>query len=251
MSFLKMAKMKQSLRKMMLLPVGTVLVLAGVFWIIYFYSPAADAQAVFDFRLAEASRSVDEALRENPELSTTIKDRVMQCVTDLRRGDTRDVLARAAELRSSPASINNRSLVLAIKSIRDAVYASDYQQGYRNMIMIGGGILIIGALVLVYGYIQVRSAGIFVTTEVLTGNLKKYEAPEILNKELLKRDPPKSVTVMLTVNRYGHVIDLELTDGPVYLVPYLLQAVRKWRFEPFLHKGKSVPVIGEMRISFK
>jgi TonB family protein len=59
-------------------------------------------------------------------------------------------------------------------------------------------------------------------------------------------------TVMLhgKINREGAIADLQVMSGPEALVPAAVEAVRQWRYKPYLFLGRPVDVETEIQVNF-
>ncbi len=254
MSILKVAGLRNSIRKMFLLPVGATVIAIGIAWSVYFWYPTMKAREVADARREETIELAGKALAESDDIPRTVKERLEQCALDLQRGDTAAILPRLAELSANPSSYKyNRNIDLAIKSLKDAVHAANAQSSDFLMLLIGAGVIALGIGLVGYSFYQSVRCGVNVTAEQMAQHLNKFYAPELSPevKEEMRQKGIKNVTVQVTVNHMGFATDIEVLDGPPTLIPQLLRAARKWRFDPFLLKGRAVPVVGEMKITLK
>jgi periplasmic protein TonB len=50
------------------------------------------------------------------------------------------------------------------------------------------------------------------------------------------------VNVNAVINKTGDVVDLEVADGPIELVVSAVNAVRQWKYRPYILKGEPVEV---------
>ena len=254
MNILKLAGLKNSIRKMFLLPVGATVIAIGIAWSIYFWYPTMKAREVADARRAETIELAEKALAESDDIPRTVKDRLEQCAKDLQRGDTAAILPRLGEIGAKPAEYKyNRNIDLAIKSLKDAVYAMNAQSSDFLMLLIGAGVIALGIGLVGFAFFQSARSGVNVNAEQLAQHLNKFYAPELSPevKEEMRQKGIKCVTVQVTVNHMGFATDIEVLDGPPTLIPQMLRAARKWRFDPFLLRGRAVPVVGEMKITLK
>jgi TonB family protein len=59
-----------------------------------------------------------------------------------------------------------------------------------------------------------------------------------------------SVVVRATINRTGDVADLEVISGPIELVVSAVNAVRKWKYRPYLLNGNPVAVETQIVVNY-
>jgi len=59
-----------------------------------------------------------------------------------------------------------------------------------------------------------------------------------------------SVLMQALIGVDGLVQDLRVISGPAILVPAARQAVRNWRFKPFLQNGKPVETQARVTVNF-
>jgi outer membrane biosynthesis protein TonB len=54
-----------------------------------------------------------------------------------------------------------------------------------------------------------------------------------------------------TIGKDGRIETLRAVSGPKELVPAALDAVKKWRYQPFELKGETVEVATDIRVNFR
>jgi TonB family protein len=59
-----------------------------------------------------------------------------------------------------------------------------------------------------------------------------------------------SVLLHAVINRNGDIADLEVLDGPVELVVSAVNAVRKWKYRPYMLKGNPVEVDTHITVNY-
>ena len=59
-----------------------------------------------------------------------------------------------------------------------------------------------------------------------------------------------TVLISATINKTGDVEDLKVLDGPPELVESALEAVRQWKYKPYLLNGEPVAVLTEIRVNY-
>jgi protein TonB len=58
------------------------------------------------------------------------------------------------------------------------------------------------------------------------------------------------VHLVATIGKDGRVKQLQVIDGPVFLVPAAIEAVKQWIYRPTLLNGQPVEVIAPIEINF-
>jgi len=59
-----------------------------------------------------------------------------------------------------------------------------------------------------------------------------------------------TVRLRATINKNGDIVDLEVLDGPIELVVSAVNAVRKWKYRPYLLMGNPVEVQTEVIVNY-
>ena len=59
-----------------------------------------------------------------------------------------------------------------------------------------------------------------------------------------------TVRLNATINKNGDIVDLEVLDGPIELVVSAVNAVRKWKYRPYLLMGNPVEVQTEVIVNY-
>lgn len=77
---------------------------------------------------------------------------------------------------------------------------------------------------------------------VTTGLLIKKVRP-IYPREAKYAGIQGTVRMSAVINKTGDVVDLEVIDGPIELVVSAVNAVRKWKYRPYLMDGAPVEVV--------
>lgn len=84
--------------------------------------------------------------------------------------------------------------------------------------------------------------------------------PEVMEKHLVKRASPKfppgvrpngSVQVKLVVDTSGHPTSIEQTSGDPVLGAAMIEAVKRYEYQPYLVDGKAVEVETTVNVTFK
>jgi protein TonB len=58
------------------------------------------------------------------------------------------------------------------------------------------------------------------------------------------------VVLRATVNSEGAIESLRVLSGPAILAPAAREAVRQWRFKPYLQNGRAVETQAEITVNF-
>jgi protein TonB len=58
------------------------------------------------------------------------------------------------------------------------------------------------------------------------------------------------VRLRAVINKTGDVVDLEVMSGPIELVVSAVNAVRKWKYRPYLLMGEPVAVQTEIVVNY-
>jgi TonB family protein len=72
------------------------------------------------------------------------------------------------------------------------------------------------------------------------------EYPEQARKEHIQG----TVVLHAMINKVGDVVDLEVLDGPIELVPSAVVAVRAWKYRPYLLGGQPVDVETQITVNY-
>jgi protein TonB len=59
-----------------------------------------------------------------------------------------------------------------------------------------------------------------------------------------------TVIVKANIEKDGTIGYLEALSGPAKLIPPAMEAVRKWRYSPYLYKNEPIEVKTEIRVNF-
>ena len=59
-----------------------------------------------------------------------------------------------------------------------------------------------------------------------------------------------TVRMRAVINKTGDIVDLEVMAGPMELVVSAVNAVRKWKYRPYLLKGEPVEVQTEIVVNY-
>lgn len=87
------------------------------------------------------------------------------------------------------------------------------------------------------------SAG--VTTGLLIKKVQPIYPPEARSARI-----EGTVLMQATINKTGDVVDLEVLSGPIELVVSAVNAVRKWKYRPYLLKGEPVAVQTQLVVNY-
>lgn len=88
-----------------------------------------------------------------------------------------------------------------------------------------------------------------VSQGVTAGLLVKKVAP-IYPMDVRHEHIQGTVRMRAVINKTGDVVDLEVIAGPMELVVSAVNAVRKWKYRPFLLKGEPVEVQTEIVVNY-
>jgi len=59
-----------------------------------------------------------------------------------------------------------------------------------------------------------------------------------------------TVVLQAVISKTGDVVDLEVVSGPIELVVSAVNAVRKWKYRPYLLMGKPVAVSTQIVVNY-
>jgi TonB family protein len=98
---------------------------------------------------------------------------------------------------------------------------------------------------------------------VATGSTERILVQDVVGGKLINKVAPKYpkkarrngiqgvVVICATIGKDGKVRNLRAASGPEELVPAAMDAVKKWRYQPYEVKGEIVEVDTDIRINFK
>lgn len=75
--------------------------------------------------------------------------------------------------------------------------------------------------------------------------------PPVYPPELAKAGVTGKVTLEFVIDQLGMPIEIVPIDGPPEFYPVSVEALKKWRYKPFLHKGTVKPVSARVMFKFK
>ena len=93
---------------------------------------------------------------------------------------------------------------------------------------------------------QVRPQRVRVSARVTAGLVKKRIPPDY-PQEAKDKHLEGSVVLNVIVDRQGNVSDAKLFSGEAVFAPAAIDAVKKWRYRPFLLNGE--PVVFETQVT--
>jgi TonB family protein len=88
-----------------------------------------------------------------------------------------------------------------------------------------------------------------VSAGVTTGLIIKKVTP-VYPPEARSARIQGTVLMQATINKTGDVVDLEVLSGPIELVVSAVNAVRKWKYRPYLLKGEPVAVQTQLVVNY-
>jgi len=251
MAFAQAKRFAYLLRKAFLIPVGVVICLAGVIGCVYYLPDYRHVTKEIERVRGKLLTDADQLLGEHPEWPSEVKHALNRFKDQLRQEEFSAATDTALQLRQFPATRGNGRIFLLRGDAEILIYAGDFAQGVLRSVLVTLGVILVGAGCILAGYTRARQVGKYIGTDQLMGNLKKLEMPEFPTKDFLKKLDVEAIRLFLVVNKFGHVVDVELIEGPKVILPYIVRAVRKWKFDPFIYKGKDTSVFGELRINVK
>ncbi len=83
-----------------------------------------------------------------------------------------------------------------------------------------------------------------------TGGVLRHKVQPVYPEEARRLHMTGSVVIDAVVNVEGQVDDLKLVSGDPLLSAAAMDAVRKWRYSPYLLNGKPIPKETRITISF-
>jgi len=87
------------------------------------------------------------------------------------------------------------------------------------------------------------------TSEIVSGRLSHKVDPKY-PKEETKNKIYGSTVVEITVAKNGSVKDISILDGDIVLAEAAVDAVQKWKFEPYMQNGGPAEVRQKLRFTF-
>jgi TonB family protein len=90
---------------------------------------------------------------------------------------------------------------------------------------------------------------VLVSPGVTTGLLIKKVAP-VYPQEAKNARIQGSVVLRAAINKTGDIVDLEVISGPIELVVSAVNAVRKWKYRPYLLMGEPVEVQTQIVVNY-
>jgi hypothetical protein len=251
MAFAQTKRFAYLLRKAFLIPVGVMVGLVGVIGCVYYLPDYRQVTAEIRRVQGKLLNDADQVLGEHPDWPAEVKNALNQFKDQLRQEQFTAATETALRLRQFPASRGNGRVFLLRGDTEILIYAGDYTQGMLRSVLVTIGVIFVGLCCVAIGYTRARQVGKYIATDQLMGNLKKLEMPEFPTKDFLRKLNVETIRLFIVVNKFGHVADVELIEGPKVILPYIVRAVRKWKFDPFIYKGKDTAVFGELRINVK
>jgi TonB family protein len=95
-----------------------------------------------------------------------------------------------------------------------------------------------------------QNAPLRISSVVMSSKLVKTVQPKYPN-EARKKDVQGVVTLDIIIGKTGKVESMKVTDGPKLLVKAAENAVKQWRYQPMLVKGKPIEVETSVAVGFK
>ena len=84
----------------------------------------------------------------------------------------------------------------------------------------------------------------------IADGLKVHDAKPDYPREAQKKRIQGDVLLQATIDTKGNITDLRALQGNPILVAAAVDAVRKWRYRPFILKGEPVEVLTTIKIQF-
>ena len=251
MAFTQAKRFAYLLRKAFLIPVGIVVGLIGIIGCVYYLPDYRHVSSEIDRVRGKLVNDADQLLGEHPDWPASVKNALNTFKDQLRHEEFSAATDTALQLRQLPPARGNGRIFLLRGDAEILIYAGDYARGILRSVLVTIGIILAGLGCMAVGYTRARQVGKYIGTDQLMGNLKKLEMPEFPTKDFLKKLNVDAIRLFIVVNKFGHVADVELIEGPKVILPYIVRAVRKWKFDPFIYKGRDTAVFGELRINVK
>ncbi len=88
-----------------------------------------------------------------------------------------------------------------------------------------------------------------ISTRVAEG-LKIHDVQAKYPREARERGIEGDVLLQATIDTQGNMINLKVVQGDPILVGASMDAVKKWRYRPYIYEGKPVEVETSIRIQF-
>ena len=244
-------RFKYNLRRAVLLPAGLAVATLGGGTAGYFgieYALLGDQLGRQARLLAEQASSLATKDTGWPEGTREQLQLFAEAVRE-QRWDEAAEIARA--FRAEPRLRSDPDFFLMLHDSELLRYGQSYRSGMMRWSLVALVVFLFGATLAGVGYALFRRRGVELAGADLMANRRKLEMPRLPPSILKSKDCPNALSVHIAVNRFGHVVDLDLLDGPPALAPYLAEAVRRWRFDPFLYRGRRSPVYGEITIKIR
>jgi TonB family protein len=96
---------------------------------------------------------------------------------------------------------------------------------------------------------QVRVGTVRISSNVMQGFLEKKVQPEY-PATAKKADIQGAVALKARIDKEGNVINLQLISGHPMLAPAAIEAVKQWKYKPYLLNGEPVEVETTVTVNF-
>lgn len=77
-----------------------------------------------------------------------------------------------------------------------------------------------------------------------------YQVRPVYPKELREQRVQGTVELLMTITKMGEPSQIEVLRGDPRLVPYALDAVKKWRFSPCILNSEPIEVRSQRNVNF-
>jgi len=252
MAFGQAKRLAYLLRKAFMIPVGAFVIFIGIALCLYFYPDLSRAETEIDFQRNTLVNAAEQILQQHAaEWPLPLREKMSEFKNSVASRSFHRAIQLAQEIREHPQARGDREIFLLKGDSEILAYAETYRSRFLRNLFVGLFVILVGACCAAEGLVRARRAGRYISGEQLMSQLKKIEMPEFPSKDFLRRLNVEAFRLFIVVNRFGQVVDMDLVEGPKAALPYITRAVRKWKFDPFIYKGKDPPVFGEVKLSVK
>lgn len=164
--------------------------------------------------------------------------------------------------------IGGHAADFGLKKIGPAAFASNLWQKARpkwgNRVVAGIGVSLIAVSALAAGPAQDQSSSpsapainveqpvprrVRVSSGVISGLLITKVAP-VYPKKARKKHIEGTVVLTATIDKQGNITDITVVSGDRLLAEASVDAVKQWKYRPYLFRGEAVEVETQIQVNF-
>jgi len=96
---------------------------------------------------------------------------------------------------------------------------------------------------------QTEPKSVRVSKDVMQGLIRKKVNP-VYPDAARKEHIEGTVVLNATINKHGDIENLQIVSGHPMLAPAAIEAVKQWKYKPYLLNGEPVEVITQVQVNF-